>query len=71
LRLFVDDDQVDVVFAAQAVVGHGQQAIGVRWQVDARHAALLGQDGVHEARTLMAEAVVVVAPTGRSEQVVE
>ena len=36
LRLLVDDDEVDVVAAAQAVVGDREQAVGVRRQVDAR-----------------------------------
>ena len=40
LRLLVDHDQVHVVAAAEAVVGHREQAVGVGWQVDARHGAL-------------------------------
>ena len=50
LGLLVDDDQVHVVVAAQAVVGHRQQAVGIRRQVDPAHVAALGQHGVDEAR---------------------
>jgi len=39
-----------VVAAAQAVVGHREQAIRVRRQVGARDGAFLGNDGVEESR---------------------
>ena len=71
LRLLVDHDEVHVVVAAEAVVGHREQAVGVRRQVDAGHLALLGAHGVDQARALVAEAVVVVAPAGRGQQDVE
>ena len=71
LRLLVDDDEVDVALAAQAVIGDRQQAVGVGRQVDARDRALLRHDRVHEARALVREPVVVVAPARRRQQVVE
>ena len=71
LRLLVDDDQVDVVAAAEAMVGHREQAVGVRRQIDARHRASLREHGVDQARALVAEAVVVVAPAGRRQQDVQ
>ena len=41
MRLLVGDDDVDVVGAAQAVVGDAEQAVGVGRQIDAHDAALL------------------------------
>src|SRR5205807_6148111 len=64
LRLLVDDDQIDVVAAAQAVVGDREQAVRVRRQVDASHLSLLGDQGIDETGTLVREPVVVVAPAG-------
>ena len=49
-RLLAGHDHVDVVAAAQAVVGDGQQAVGVRRQVDADDVGLLVDDVVDEAR---------------------
>jgi hypothetical protein len=37
VHLFVRHDDVDIVDAAQAVIGHGQQAVGVGRQIDAHH----------------------------------
>ena len=34
LRLLVDDDEVHVVPAPEAMIRDGQQAVGVRWQID-------------------------------------
>ena len=41
MRLLVRDDDVDVVVAAQAMVGDGEQAVGVGRQVDAHTSGLL------------------------------
>ena len=41
LGLLAGDDHVDVVAAAEAVVGHAQQRVGVGRQVDANHLGLL------------------------------
>ena len=65
------DDQVDVVAAAQAVVGDREQAVGVRREVDADDLAAQRDHRVDQARALVAEAVVVVAPAGGGEQDVE
>src|SRR5262249_38166822 len=69
--LLARDDNVDVVAAAQAVIGHRQQAVGVRRQVDANHLGLLVDDMVDKARVLVAEPVVVLPPDVRAEEVVE
>ena len=65
LRLLVYDDQVDVVAAAQAMVGHREEAVGVGRQVDARDGASFREHDVDQARPLVREAVVVVTPGGR------
>ena len=71
LRLLAGDDQVDVVAAAQAVIGDRQQAVGVGRQIDARDVGLLVGDVIDEARVLVGEAVVVLPPDMGGEQVVQ
>jgi len=71
LRVLAGDDHVDVVAAAQAVVHHGQQRVGVRRQVDPDHLGLLVHDVVDEAGVLVREPVVVLPPHVRGEQVVQ
>ena len=70
-RLFARHDHIHVVPAAQAVVGDGQQAVGVRRQIDAHHVRLLVHHVIDEAGVLMAEAVVILPPDVRGEQVVQ
>ena len=60
-RLLARDDHVDVVPAAQAVVGDRQQRVRVRRQVDPDHLGLLVDHMVNEARVLVREAVMVLA----------
>ena len=60
--LLASDDDIDVVAAAQAVVGDGQQAIGVGRQIDADDLGLLVYHMIDEAGVLMAEAVVILPP---------
>jgi len=69
-RLLACDDDVDVVAAAQAVVADRQQRVSIR-KVDADDFRLLVHDVVDEARVLMREAVVILAPNVRGEQVVQ
>ena len=70
-RLLPRDDHVHVVPAAQAVVGDGQERVRVRREVDADDLGLLVHDVVDEAGILVREAVVVLSPDVRAEQVVE
>ena len=70
-RLLAGDDDVDVVAAAQAVVGDREQAVGVGRQVDADDLGLLVDDVVDEAGVLVAEAVVVLPPDVAGQQVVQ
>ena len=69
--LFAGDDHVDVIAAAQAMVGDGEQAVRIGRQIDAHDFGFLVHDVVDEAGILMREAVVVLAPDVRAEQVVE
>ena len=48
--LFAGDDDVHVVAAAQAVIGHRQQRVGIRRQIDADDFGLLVHDVIDEAR---------------------
>ena len=52
LRLLVDDNQVHVVTAAQAMVRDRQQAVCVWRQVDAGHAPPFGQDHIDKPGAL-------------------
>ena len=70
-RLLAGDDDVDVVPAAQAVIGDREQAVGVGRQVDPDDLGLLVDDVVDEARILVAEAVVVLPPDMARQQVVQ
>src|SRR5215831_12253215 len=53
------------------MVGDIQQAICIRRQIDSHDVRLLVADVVDEAGVLMAEAVVVLTPDMRGEQVIE
>ena len=67
-RVLARDHDVDVVTAAQAVVHHREQAVGVRRQVDADDLGLLVDHVVDEAGVLVREAVVVLPPDVRGQQ---
>ena len=69
--LLVAHDDVDVVGAPQAVVRHRQQAVRVRRQVDAGDRRALVDHDVEEARVLVREAVVVLAPDRGGDEHVE
>ena len=69
--LLAGDNDVDVVAAAQAVIGHRQQAIGIRRQIDADDLRLLVDDMVNEPRILMAKTIVILTPDVGAEEVVE
>ena len=65
------DHDVDVVAAAQAVVHHREQAVGVRRKVDPDHLGLLVDHVVDEPGVLVGEAVVVLPPDVRGQQDVQ
>ena len=70
-RLLAGDDDVDVVAAAQAVIGDREQAVGVGRQIDADDLGLLVDDVIDEAGILMAEAVVILPPDVAGQQIVQ
>ncbi len=53
------------------MIGNGQQAVGVRRQIDAHHFRLLVDDMIDEAGILMAEAIVILTPDMAGEQIIE
>jgi hypothetical protein len=61
-RLLAGDNDINVIAAAQAVVGDREQAIGIGRQIHANDLGLLVDDVVNEARVLVAEAVMVLPP---------
>ena len=69
--LLARHDDVHVVPAAQAVVTHREQRVGVRGQVHPDDLRLLVHHVVDEPRVLVAEPVVVLPPHVRGEQVVQ
>jgi len=69
--LFAGDDDVDVIAAAKAMIGDGEETVGVGRKIDADDVSFLVDDVVYEARILMREAVVVLTPNMRCEEIVE
>ena len=70
-RLLACDDNVDAVPAFQAVIGDEKQRVRVGRQVDPHDVGLLVADIVDEARILVAEPVMVLAPDMRGQQIIE
>ena len=66
--LFAGDDDVDVVAAAQAMVGDGEQAVGIGRQIDADDLGLLVHDVIDEAGVLVGEPVVILPPDMRADK---
>src|SRR5439155_6437523 len=71
LLLFAGYNHIDIVAAAQAVVGDREQGVSIRRQINANDVGFLVHDYVDEARVLMTEAVVVLPPDMGGEQVIE
>src|SRR5205085_5377335 len=64
-------DNIDVVATAQTMVGHGKQTISIWRKIDANNFGLLVDDVIYEPRVLMTEAVVILSPDMRREQIVK
>ncbi len=63
--------KVDIIATTEAVVGDREQAIGIRWQVDTSDCTFLREHGIDQSRSLVTEAIMVIAPAGRGQQNVE
>src|SRR5271166_4525487 len=70
-RVLARYDDVDVVPSAQAMVEHRQEAIGVRRQLNPNDVRLLVDHVIEEAGVLMGEAIMVLLPDVRSEEVIQ
>ncbi len=69
--LLAGDNHVNVVAAAQAMVGDGQQAVCIGRKIDAHDAGFLVDYHVDKARILMAEAVVILPPDVGRQQIIQ
>ena len=69
--LLARHDDIDVLAAAQTVIGDRKQAVRVGGQVDADDLGFLVHHEVDKAGVLVGETVVVLPPDVRGEQVVE
>jgi hypothetical protein len=71
LRLLINDDQVKIVMTLEAVICYREQAIGVRRQINPHYVCLFTDQVIDKPRPLVAETIVVVAPTRGCQQIVE
>jgi len=69
--VFAGHHHVDVAAAAQAMVEYREQAVRIGREVHADDVGLLVDDVIEEARVPAGEAVVVLLPDVRCEQVVQ
>ena len=70
-RLFAADNHIDVIAAAQAMIGYRQQSVGIRREINTDHLRLLVDNVVNETRILMAESIVILPPDQRTKQVIQ
>ena len=70
-RLLPGDDHIHVMPAAQTMIRHREQAIRVRRQIHANHVSFLVHYVIDESRVLMGEAVVVLPPHVRCQQIIQ
>ncbi len=64
-------DDVHIVAAAQTVIGHREQGVGIGRQIDADDLSFLVDDVIDKAGVLMAEAVVILTPDMGGQQIVQ
>ena len=70
-RLFASDDDIHVIAAAQAVIGDRQEGIGIRRQIDAHDLRFFVDHVIDKAGVLVTEAVVILPPDVRGQQIIE
>ncbi len=71
LWLFVDHDEVHIIARAKTMIGDGEQGVRIGREVDPGDRSALREHHVDQARSLVTEPVVIVAPARRREQDVE
>src|ERR1035438_781035 len=64
VALFVRDNDVDVIFRSQAMIGYGEQTVGIRREVDASYRRALIEHYIQKARVLVRKAIVILTPYG-------
>ena len=70
-RLFAGDDHIDVVAAAQTVISHREQGVGIGRKINSDDLGFLVHDMINETWILMAETIVILPPNMGSQQIVE
>ena len=70
-RLFACDDDVDIVAAAQAVIGHRKERVRVRRKINADDLCFLVYNVIDEPRVLVAESVVILPPDVGRQEIIE
>ena len=70
-RLFAGDDDVHIVAAAQAVIGDGEQGVGIGRQIYAYNVSFFIHHVIDESRILVCEAVMILAPNVRGQQIIQ
>jgi hypothetical protein len=68
MRLFVGDNDIDVIPTAQTMVGHRQQGVDIWRQIDARDFGVFVDHYIQKPRILVGEPVVVLAPDCRGNK---
>src|SRR5258705_9275799 len=68
-RLFPRNDYIDVVAAAQAVISHREQRVGIGRKIYSDDLGFLFHYKIDETRILMAEAIMILPPNVRSQQI--
>ena len=71
MHLLVGDDHVDVILAAQTMIGHGQERVDVRWKINSGYVGALVHHHIEKPGILVSEAVVILTPDGRGDQQVQ
>ena len=69
--LLSSHDHVDVLPAAQAMIRDGKKRVGVRRQIDAHDVRFFVDHQIDEAGILVREAIVILPPDMRGQQIVE
>lgn len=68
MELLIGDDNIYIADAAQTVVRHRQQAVGIGRQINTGDLGTFVGHNIQKPRVLMAKAVVVLAPDHRGNQ---